>query len=384
MTRRAPKAAATGQRVGRQAKQNNKEEFPIIYKKDELAFNKKDLQLLDEVILLPDKNDLPPLSKTDIPVSNNVVNCADAENFDTKGRLTSHPTSFLSLPGEIRNQIYELAFPRQDFEIRKIKKSTGLSYWRYLRERSTLDPRFGWGCLAQTANSGWMSFFWKPRVSEKSTRVRRMQNIKRRTVDGVILPIQYTNSLLSMLSTCHQVRNEATTVFYGKSSFGFTSLHVMRRFLSSIGPMAAAAIQRIYIQHATYGEPCRTKDVHWKTAHDERWDEFCQDIGTCLPGLKELRVLLQVNERPLRVDLAEDWVGPLLAFQRLRLAAFGLELVAGWCNSRKEKELNECSEVVRKLVLGDAYQEQIGESKMHGKGPQGIHIPKAVSCLVIR
>ena len=370
MARRAPRVALLRAGANQEDKKRNKKCVP--------SPNKEVSIIVIEDSKLQTKNDLCSI-KHDIPViSKDIISTEEASAPKLEDPSRKPRSSFLSLPGEIRNQIYELVFPPQDYEIRRIKKSSGLTYWRYVRSRTSLDPGYGWTWINRRHSPDWNATFRKPNLSQKTAQNRRSQDLVRRNRNGVIQPIEYTTSPLSILSASRQVHEEATTFFYSKNSFSFTSRYLLQRFLTSVGPLARAAIRVIYIQHETYGEPGRTADIRWKTLHDERWATFCQGLGSLVPGLEELHMLLYVNDRPLQMDLGARWAEPLLCFQRLGLSAFGLELAAGTGSYRS------CAEEVRKVVLGDAYDGAAERERRVEKERRSRNLPKALKCLIIR
>ena len=371
MARRAPKAATLRAGANQNDKKRNKKCVP--------SPNKEDISMIVmKGSKLHTKDDLCTIKKSVPVISKDIASTDEANALKLQKPSDKPRTSFLSLPGEIRNQIYELVFPPQDYEIRRIKKSSGLTYWRYVRSRTTLDPGYGWSWINRRHCLDWNATFRKPNLSQKAAQNRRSQDLVRRNRNGVIQPIEYTTSPLSILSASRQVHEEATTFFYSKNSFGFTSRYLLQRFLTSVGPLARAAIRVIYIQHETYGDPARTAHIRWKELHDERWATFCQGLATLVPGLEELHMLLYINDRPLQMDLGARWAEPLLCFQRLGLSAFWLELAAGTSNNRT------FAEDVRKVVLGDAYDGGAERERRLEKERRSRNPPKALKCLVIR
>ena len=371
MARRAPKAATLRAGTNQKGKQRSNKCVPSPNKEESSIILMKGSKLHAKDDPCPIKKNVPVTSK--VFMSTEEANTLKLQEPSDKPR-----TSFLSLPGEIRNQIYELVFPPQDYEIRRIKKSSSLTYWRYVRGRTALDPGYGWSWINRRQSPDWNATFRKPNLSQKTAQNRRLQDLVRRKRNGVIQPIEYTSSPLSTLSASRQVHEEATTFFYRQNSFGFSSRYLLQRFLTSIGPLARAAIRVIYIQHETYGEPARTAHIKWKELHDERWATFCQGLATLVLGLEELHMLLYINDRPLQMDLGARWAEPLLCFQRLGLSAFGLELAVGTGIYRT------IAEDVRKVVLGDAYDGAAERERRVEKERRSRDLPKALKCLIIR
>ena len=162
-------------------------------------------------------------------------------------------------------------------------------------------------------------------------------------------------------------------MFYSSSSFGFVSLRVVRKFMSSINPIAKAAIKSLSLKYSTYGDPGRTEFIPWKDRHDCKWEETLWTMAGELSNLESLQVRLQINDVPLRLNLEAPWAGSLLAFRGRKLQDVEVTLVVRYGQS--DQRLKTCGQVVRKELLGAAYREQGMEQK---------RLPKAMKCLVIR
>ena len=146
----------------------------------------------------------------------------------------------------------------------------------------------------------------------------------------------------------------------------------------SINPIAKPAIKSLSLKYSTYGDPERTEFIPWKEMHDWKWEEMLWKMADELSNLEVLKIRLQINDVPLRLNLKASWAGPLLAFRGRKLQEVEVTLVVKYGES--DQRLRNCGQVVRKELLGAAYREESMEQKRAGKAA----LPKAMKCLVIR
>ena len=264
------------------------------------------------------------------------------------------PFDFLSLPGELRNKIYELAFPERSFKIEWLTRGRDLTYVL------------------------WQDKSWKRTINQTATRRRRKFDLQRRIHTIPIPKLELSPGPAALLLTCRQVHQEACPLFYGSSSFGFVSLRVLRKFMQSINPIAKPAIKSLSLKYSTHGDPERTEFIPWKEMHDWKWEEMLWKTAEELSGLETLKIRLQINDVPLRLNLEAPWAAPLLAFRGRKLQDVEVTLVVKY--GETDQRLKNCGQVVRKELLGAAYREESMEQKRAAKAA----LPKALKCLVIR
>ena len=186
---------------------------------------------------------------------------------------------------------------------------------------------------------------------------------------------------VNLLRTCRKIHNEALPLCYASASFGFWSRRLLEKFLSTIHPMAKASIQRLLVQHETYGDPYHTEDVRWKVVHDLKWETCCEMLSRELIGLRNLTILLKINDRPLRLNLTADWAQSLLTFQGQGLKHFRLEILANGIDSHTAPRLSSCARFFERTILGAEYME---EDRRRVRKRWSQPLPKAIKCLVIR
>ncbi|MCJ1259760.1 hypothetical protein MMC24_007599 [Lignoscripta atroalba] len=293
-------------------------------------------------------------------------------------RFEPKPFTFLHLPGELRNRIYNYAFPHQDFDIIWLTPHRDLTYCVYQERHPNFSKNESgdrWWCARNVQPE---SGFWRPPLGPSTSRRRRQLDLPRRSRFPDRVNYELSPGPAALLLTCHQVCREACHALYGNSAFSFSSRKLLQKFLESVGSVASASIKNLRLQHETYGEPYRTEFRRWKEVHDKLWEDACWDAAECLTSLENLSVTLLINGRPLKLNLAAPWAAPLLAFRGRALKNVAVHLLSrDW---RDEKRLKSCAQVVRRELLGADYR----EDEEAGKNKSGGNLPKALRCIIIR
>ncbi len=114
-----------------------------------------------------------------------------------------------------------------------------------------------------------------------------------------------------------QFHLECTTFLYASATFFFQSPNRLANFLNHTPQVYLNNVMRLQLEHVTYGNPFNPDDIIWKTKHDARWAAVCAQAAAALPHLRDLNVVLDVREVPLRFWPKETWIKPLLAFTSL-------------------------------------------------------------------
>ena len=307
------------------------------------------------------------------------ANCTDKQSQDAKPNDTHKPCGFFKLPGEIKNQIYELVFEPCDYEITwlkgKGKVTRTLTHLIYNVDRRDLDQTEAWGSSHLNPRSRVPKLFTSPALESNAAANRRLLRKPRSSRPHLEASLDWAHTRAALLLTCRTIHKEAVSMFYGAQSFGFTSRRLLETFLSTINPAAKASITRLFLQHGTYGDPYLVADIPWKTLHDDKWAICCAKLGAELVNLRELHLHLRINDHPVQLNLQAAWVEPLRAFADKGLKVFGLELLVGTSNSKNNSQLKHCAPVVRQVILGCEYDEAAEEEK---KKRLAIEFPVAV------
>ncbi|KAF2142180.1 uncharacterized protein K452DRAFT_270964, partial [Aplosporella prunicola CBS 121167] len=190
---------------------------------------------------------------------------------------------FLTLPGEIRNEIYSYCFDTTYIDltpnarhILKFKKDTSKPKPRRVRVKHDL----GHYNLVAGLKTNWAK--------------------------------SYSGAGLSL--TCKQINWETRELYYSTPVFIASSTNRLITFLNVVPADKLASIKKFHISHATYGTPQFTQDMEFKRRHDKKWLQAMHLAAEKLTGLDWLSIRLVPNETPLIFDLSQPWVQPLLAF----------------------------------------------------------------------
>lgn len=269
------------------------------------------------------------------------------------------------LPGEVRNKIYDLIYQEpMDVEIQWLKKHKYLTYWQYRIPRLQLNSTTTWGTREPSLLRAriWGRVFRKPDV-DYDTIIRRDAILyPRRVRQFPHLKVQDPPGPAALLLTCRSINEEATKLFYGNCSFGFTSCHLMAKFLSQVGERAKGSITRVFIDHNNYVQSKWMYHADMKSKNDETWLKVCQNAADELTALKDLRVLLRVYDES-SLDFPHSvrwpsWVKPLLAFRGRKLTEADVVLFCEEECSIGQScgKLDRFARAIRKELLGAEYR----------------------------
>jgi hypothetical protein len=180
--------------------------------------------------------------------------------------------SFLDLPAEIRNKIYDLLFAGYVLIYRSHPVRERL-------ENPQAIARLHLACRRIYSWSAGTHFYIAP----------------------------------DLLRVCHQVHEEATVFLYENTTFRLESVFTVNKFLNIVP--AADVIRKLELRHSTYGEPRLTEDRKWKHQHDKKWMNTCRRIAENMTSLEHLKLELRICDWPTQLNLAAAWAKPLLVLK---------------------------------------------------------------------
>lgn len=205
---------------------------------------------------------------------------------------------FLEFPGEIRNLIYGYVFPRELYEIRCLDKSA-----RSLTYRSFTQGLKG------------------PRLDPSVSRRRRLWDYPRRIRSNELgIPLyELSPGPAAILLTCKKIHEEASSILYNNSTFTFSSLRAFSTFLNTIRISYKQSIRSLHLKHYTAGKLNLTNAKKGNDGYDQKWLYLCWKVRDELCNLKELSIVLTINDSPLVFGEDATWKVPLLAFAGIGL-----------------------------------------------------------------
>jgi len=281
------------------------------------------------------------------------------------------PFVLTNLPPELRNQIYELVFQAEEFEIKflKVRKpiqpekvsresldGTGwdkhnpfmkdsaveaaakeearwmeqetLTRWRFREPRRGLDRAASWSVMPIHLPE-WKTFFERPKQNMKTynRRLMLMSNIGQKETKHRAHRVKHVQSYAGLLLTCKQIHDEAAPILYSKSTFSLSSPKIASLFLERL-PTVKWHITSLSLCHETFGEPEKSIDRDQKLRHDRYWRATCGRIVRSCTSLKHVTMLVNVLDRPLELlDLDKaGWYAPIKAFEKAKLETFDFTL----------------------------------------------------------
>lgn len=218
------------------------------------------------------------------------------------------PKNFFSLPGELRNQIYEYYF--QD------------TFYRC--DLSTQDS-----VLSPLPNRKVQIVRNIPAASSKSSRRKRKQQLRTpvklitiyfasRTIPEDQPPIEHWLTTNVALVLCNkQMHAETLQLLYRHMTFFITSPSRMASFLAKTPAPNRAFVTCLHLSYTTYGSPAARRDVVWQQRHLKAWTRACSAAVTELPGLRKLHIQVYLSEAAPKFNLTRDWLQPLWEFKRI-------------------------------------------------------------------
>ena len=215
---------------------------------------------------------------------------------------SKQPTTFLSLPSEIRNVVYDYSMPRRKYGIQFIPRES--KYEKRPNELTYCIPLHG-----KISGPGL--------TAADGLRRRNFDLPKRVYIDRAIPAYHLVPGPTALLLVSRKVSEETTPMFYGRHTFSFHTMRPLQKFLSTLRPKTRSMIRSLELIHHTAGNPGRTSDQVWKDSYDQRWHNLCFQIRDQCTGLDDLALDLTINDLPFHMGPLANWMGPLYAFMNL-------------------------------------------------------------------
>jgi hypothetical protein len=221
---------------------------------------------------------------------------------------------FLSLPGELRNQIYRYCFEGdREFRCEIAAKGSKL-----VEERKKKTVKLWAGAFATDHQV--LKYHAVVRQDDPvQVTIRMSRQLGRYTaVQG--LQTNWSTSLFAINLVCKQLHAETLPYIYTKTTFVFDASTRIIIFLNVVPKTNLGYITKLHLHYTTYGCPRILDDRSWQEKHNKSWIAACSSASKKLTGLRNLKIWLFVTENAVRFNLHEPWVAPLLQFRRLSIA----------------------------------------------------------------
>ncbi len=156
-----------------------------------------------------------------------------------------------------------------------------------------------------------------------------------------------------VLRVCRLVHEEATTFLYANTAFRFHSMLTINKFLNVAPAAGVKAIRELELQHRTYGEPKLMEHRKWKQCHDKKWIKTCRRISEGMTGVQQLRIDIQICDWPTQLNLAASWAKPLMLLKGKDTVEISL-----YHEAFSEQRLEATSRMVSKAMMNERSQQQ--------------------------
>lgn len=233
-----------------------------------------------EWIFIPDKQ------------TSTMPNPRPRKNRESKGKI-----NFLSLPGELRNEIYRHIIPECRVLIVQTKPN------KEMERQKKIWSEEG--------------------VSHKRSRSRL----------GHLLDVgQISEGLgitMNLLLACQQVMNDVELYLYSRTTFCFSSAKVLTKFLDTASKPGLRAIQKVEILHKGYANPELTNHRVYRDRYYSRWSRTCTQVGEELIGLQHLKLEAHLRDWPCELSaqpLNDTWRKACLQMAPRRLLKVEVKL----------------------------------------------------------
>lgn len=204
----------------------------------------------------------------------------------------SKKRSFLSIPPELRNFIYQYHYDT----VQLIELMPKMAPYRVL-EAYKFD-------FKGTSNQGNDALKQGIRSGNLLGQYNRATGMKTRwhlSISGLhLVNKQISAECLDFLYACIMLMTQ--------------SYQRLSNFLTVVPKKNLKQVTRLQLDHQTYGHPQYLHDEIWKKRHDETWSQTCKLAVTKLPGLTQVTINIDIRDVPLRFTLNQPWAKPMLFF----------------------------------------------------------------------
>jgi hypothetical protein len=219
---------------------------------------------------------------------------------------TKKVRGLLSLPGEVRNQIYSYYFEHG------FRCEIAAKYTQFAQHRPKTVKL--WAGAFQASSK---TLKYTTKTTDEAPRTIRISRSlgKYSIVQG--LQTNWFGSLFAINLVCKQIHAETLPFLYQKTTFVFDAPKRMLRFLNVISDQKLEYITKLELYYTTYGNPQLSEHQLWQDLHGRSWIHACKMAARKLVGLHSLKIWVRVTDSWLRFNLRETWILPVLQFRRL-------------------------------------------------------------------
>lgn len=195
-----------------------------------------------------------------------------------KSQGSKRKIDFLSLPGELRNEVYRHVIPECRVLIVQTKPNKEMEKQRKIWSEEGVQHKRPRSRLGHLLDIGQIS-------------------------EGLGIT-------MNLLLACKQVRNDVELYLYSRTTFCFSSAKILTRFLDTASQSGVRAIQKAEILHKGYANPELTSHRVYRDRYYSRWSKTCAQVGEEMIGLQHLKLEAHLRDWPCELSaqpLNDTW-----------------------------------------------------------------------------
>ncbi|KAL8661824.1 MAG: hypothetical protein Q9202_005250 [Teloschistes flavicans] len=236
------------------------------------------------------RTQLPPFFTT----TKNLTSTAAVVRLPPRKGLT-----FMHLPAEVRNQIYELAMPRRKYHVQ----------WIPRKDRRPTELTYTWQIG--------LNFVGPYLTAEEGLRRRDFDLRNPWQKKQVSLRFRHPPGPTALLLVNKKINEEASGYFYGQNTFSFRAMRPLQKFLDTMRPKTRSMVRSLQLIHHTGGDPEWTANQVFKDRYERCWDNLCCQIRDQCDQLASLTIDLSIKDIPFIMGPRAKWMAPLYYFYGL-------------------------------------------------------------------
>lgn len=222
-------------------------------------------------------------------------------NCSEKKKRKKKP-NFLTLPGEIRNLVYQCYF-RDTYHCEHVGEGCDFS---------PVAPK----TVKLLSNTTTPKQNHKKRQTDPEPEKPLVIRFPRSNHHTTQQPA-WLNPHGALILVCKQIHAETLPFLYHRITLLFQAPRRIATFLHTLSTPTRTHITTLHLHYTTYGNPRATCDIIWQDKHIASWTRACKFASKTLVCLRKLEVDVWLSESAPKFNLRQRWLQPLWQFRRL-------------------------------------------------------------------
>ena len=246
----------------------------------------------------------------------------------------------MTLPGELRNRVYNLVFVKGNVCINWLSRAKGFLTYELQQKNGKWE--------------GPIENLRKEKNEVVAKRAARNRSWYYRVKQDDPEPCYQAGGVAALMVCCKAIYLETAPLFYSNFAWSFANTRTMKTFIDRMSYHALTGIHTISLEHASYGIPYETNFYGYKRLHDEHFLKLCNNAAQALVNLRSFTICMHINEpAPLELDLKAPWVMPLLAFAHRNLQHARVKFLAANGYGQNDEQLKAFASIVKRELVGN-------------------------------